>query len=476
MTMKKKIIVVFFIIALCCSIIFLKDRSTFKENTNHSFGNTNVLLITIDTLRSDHIGAYGYNRNITPTIDKLAKEGIRFKHAIAQAPYTAPSHASILTSTYPFVHNTRNMFFQDSSGKKIEGVNYPLTHTNLTLAEILKEEGYDTSAFVSGWTLTAKFSGLHQGFDVYEDNFDGEERKADKTNVLVKQWLEKNYRKKFFLWIHYFDPHFPYSPPESIKIDSSFSEVKFDIDLMPLKKNPYLRDVINSHEDIAKQVHLYDMEIKFVDQQIGKLLDVIKEYNIIDNTLIILTADHGESLTEHKEYFDHGTYLYDVCLKIPLIIKFPNNQWQGKVVDSMVQSIDIVPTLLDFLNIPLRREFQGVSLMPMVLNKETANAPYAYSESDAVLSKRFGERLRTYRVKDWKLIYASDGVLAESELYNTTEDPYETKNLIDENKEIAERLKEKLLLTIKNHPEKKIEGTNLPDEETKEKLKSLGYL
>jgi arylsulfatase A-like enzyme len=474
--MKKKIFLIALLIALCCSIIFLWNQSTCKKNTSRSPGNTNVLLITIDTLRSDHIGAYGYNKNITPHIDKLAKEGITFKKVIAQAPYTAPSHASILTSTYPFVHNTRNMFFQDASGKKIEGVNYPLPPENVTLAEILKEEGYYTSAFVSGCTLTEKFSGLHQGFDVYEDTFDGVERGADSTNQLVFKWLQENYKKKFFLWVHYFDPHFPYSPPESVKKDSTFKKMNFDIDLKKIRKNPFLRDRIKSQEDIARQIYLYDMEIKFVDEQVGTLLKMIKEYNIIDNTLIILTADHGESLIEHNEYFDHGSYLYDVCLKIPLIIKFPHNELIGKVRNLMVQSIDIMPTILDFLKIQLRNELQGKSLMPIILNKKMSTIPFSYSESDAVLSERFGERLRAYREENWKLIYASDGVMAESELYNKADDPYETKNVIDENKELAERLKEKLLLLLKNHPEKKFEGAHMPDEETKEKLKSLGYL
>jgi arylsulfatase A-like enzyme len=142
----------------------------------------------------------------------------------------------------------------------------------------------------------------------------------------------------------------------------------------------------------------------------------------------------------------------------------------------MVQSIDIMPTILDFLKIQLRNELQGKSLMPIILNKKMSTIPFSYSESDAVLSERFGERLRAYREENWKLIYASDGVMAESELYNKADDPYETKNVIDENKELAERLKEKLLLLLKNHPEKKFEGAHMPDEETKEKLKSLGYL
>jgi len=473
--MKKKIFLIALLTALCCSIIFLWNQSTFKK-MSHSSDNTNVLLITIDTLRSDHIGAYGYNKNITPHIDKLAQEGITFGNVIAQAPYTAPSHASILTSEYPFVHNTRNMFFQDSSGKKIEGVNYPLAPGHVTLAEILKEEGYHTSAFVSGWTLTKKFSGLNQGFDMYEDTFDGVERRADSTNELVFKWLQENYMKKFFLWVHYFDPHFPYSPPESVQECFTFKKMNFDIDLKKIRKNPFLRDIIKTQEDVAQQMYLYDMEIKFVDEQVGALLAVLEEYKIIDTTLIILTADHGESLIEHDEYFDHGTYLYDVCLKIPLIVKFPHNELIGEVRNLMVQSIDIMPTLLDSLNIPLRNELQGKSLMPVMVNEKIGTLPFAYSESDAVLSERFGERLRAYREGNWKLIYAPDGVMAESSLYNTADDPYETKNVIDENKELAERLKEKLLLLIKKCPEKRFDETHLPDEETKEKLKSLGYL
>jgi len=473
--MIKKIFVIAFLIALCCSIIFIWNQGTVKQ-ISHNRDNTNVLLITIDTLRSDHIGAYGYKKNITPHIDKLAQEGITFNKVIAQAPYTAPSHASILTSTYPFVHNTRNMFFQDSSGKKIEGVNYPLTSGHVTLAEILKEEGYHTAAFVSGWTLTKKFSGLNQGFDSYEDTFDGVERGADSTNQLVFKWLRKNYKKKFFLWVHYFDPHFPYVPHESVKEDFTLKKMNFDVDLRKITENPFLRDIIKSQEDIAQQMYLYDMEIKFVDEQVGSLLNVIQESRIIDNTLIILAADHGESLIEHNEYFDHGTYLYDVSLKIPLIVKFPHSELMGKVNNLMVQSIDIVPTILDFLKIPLRNEFQGKSLMPVLLNEKTGAVPFAYSESDAVLSERSGERLRAYREGNWKLIYAPDGVMAESALYNTADDPYETNNVIEEKKELAEGLKEKLLLLIKNYPEEKFEGTDLPDDETKEKLKSLGYL
>jgi len=310
----------------------------------------NILFITLDTTRADHLGCYGYNRVETPNIDRLAETGILFKNAICQAPLTLPSHSSIFTGTYPFYHGVR-----DNGG-------FYLEPDKITLAEVLKENGMATSAFIGAFVLDSRW-GLDQGIDYYYDNFDfakykrisldSVQREGGEVIEAFFEWFEKNYQKKFFSWIHFYDPHIPYEPPEPYQTRYS--------------KRPW---------------GLYDGEIAYVDELIGKVLDKLSERDVLEKTLIVIVGDHGESLGQHEENL-HGFFIYDASISVPLIIHFPSSKLGGKKINECVETIDIMPTLLQILGLPLPHEVQGKSLLPFIIEKPPELPVQIYSSAKA---------------------------------------------------------------------------------------------
>jgi len=309
----------------------------------------NVLLITIDTMRADHLGCYGYSQDTSPNLDQFAKTGVLFGANYAHIPTTGPSHASILTSKYP-----RKL------GLLKNGM--VLSQDRLLLSEILKSHGYTTGAVVSSLVLDPQL-GFAQGFDDYDAHFSsagatmghdfewaghyfpGFDQTGDITTRKAIQWLASHPRQKFFLWVHYFDPHAPYSPPEP------FAK-KF------LKKQGSFLENVNAY---------YDGEILFVDQQIAGLLRYLKEIGIDSKTLIVVTADHGEGLGQHN-WMGHGMYLYQEQTHTPLMMSLPKVIPSGVKVKSVVRSIDIAPTILDILGIQREEQFEGESLFPAILD------------------------------------------------------------------------------------------------------------
>src|SRR6266850_1151694 len=247
----------------------------------------NVMVITIDTLRADHLGCYGDQQIRTPNIDSLAADGVRFERAYTPVPVTLPAHTVLFTGTYPLLNG-----IHDFSANK-------LGPTQPTLASVLKEHGYTTGAVIGSAVLDSRF-GLGHGFDFYYDHFDFSrldesnldemERPGDVVADLTLDWLGKNYQKKFFLWMHLYDPHYPYRPPE-----------------------PYGREYATQP---------YDGEIAFADQQVGRLLRFLKDKGLYQNTVIVLGGDHGESLGEHGEK-THGFFIYNATMHVPLIIHLP---------------------------------------------------------------------------------------------------------------------------------------------------------
>src|SRR5256714_5864534 len=248
----------------------------------------NVILVTIDTLRADHLGCYGYRNIQTPNIDALAAAGVRFENAFAAVPVTLPSHASILTGTYPMYSG-----MHDFSGNK-------LNPQQPTLASVLHDRGYATGAIIGAAVLDSRF-GLDHGFDLYHDHFqvrpgveedlDHTERPGNQVVDLALDWLTKNRQRPFFIWIHLYDPHHPYRPP-----------------------SPYAE----KYKD-----HLYDGEIAFADAQLGRLLAFLKQNQLYQNSLIALMGDHGEGLGEHGEQ-THGFFIYNSTMRVPLIFKLPS--------------------------------------------------------------------------------------------------------------------------------------------------------
>ena len=449
---------VFFIIAIFFVIIVI---FYFLNYTNRD---TNIILITIDALRPDHLGCYGYKRNTSPNIDKLAREGVVFKEVISQAPWTPPSISSIITSTYPSTHGVVDFGQNLNPGLKV-------------LPSILKENFY-CLALISGRGRLAEFHfpELERDFDFFYP-FNQNYIQAEEVTENAVEWLRVNKKKRFFLWLYYLDPHTPYSPPFPYNelfindefISSNNKKVPIADESNDLYDGYGVIPRITLQQDITDigyYISQYDGEIRYVDDQIGRLLKELKELNLYDNTLIVIISDHGESLGEHNYYFVHGESLYDELLKVPLIFK-PKDITQKAYIDNQVQSIDVAPTILDFIEVRIPETFEGKSLLSLI-QKGEHDCQYAFSELEGQVS---------VRTKGWKLIY--DYIDDRYELYNLKEDPNEFKNLID-TEEIQEIsfLKKRLNDFIAERQFSNNLDTDIfsLSEETKIKLKSLGYL
>lgn len=392
-----------------------------------------VVVITIDTLRADHLACYGYKQIHTPNIDALAGDGVRFQKAYTPVPITLPSHTVIFTGTYPMLNGVH-----DFSANRL-GPEPP------TLADVLKQNGYSTGAVVASGVLDSRF-GLNRGFDFYYDHFDFnrlQESNLDEMerpgNVVADQvlaWLGSNYQKPFFLWMHLYDPHYPYNPP-------------------PPFSDEY-------------KTHLYDGEIAFADQQVGRLLQFLKEKKLYDHTLIILSGDHGEGLGEHGEK-THGFFIYNSTLHVPLIMRLPEGE-KDKTIAEPVSTADIMPTILQALKLPVPRQVQGRSVLPLVENK--GEPPQSlYAETFLPRLHFNWSELRSVELGKYHFIEAP-----KPELYDVSKDPGEINNLYGEKKAVAEEMRAKLAAVIRDYTAGKelAEKTGL-DPELMERLKSLGY-
>ena len=346
-----------------------------------------IFLVTIDTLRADHIHCYGYADIQTPALDSLAREGARFAQAFTPSPLTNSSHTSILTGLLPSSHGVGDF-----------GV--PLLETHPTLAELLKGKGYHTAAFIGAVVLDSKTlaPGLDRGFDFY-DNFPANsqtksrwDRLERRGEVVVRHalaWLTAHPTGPRFVWVHLYDPHDPYEPPA-----------------------PYSQ----TYKD-----RLYDGEIAYADSALAKFITYLKTRGGYDNSLVIAVGDHGEGLGEHKEE-THGIFLYDATTHVPLIVKAPGNKIAGKVVAAQVRTTDILPTLLDVVGISAPETLQGKSLAPYFDGSETKDR-MVFAETDYPL--RFGwSPLRSVRADGQKLIEAP-----RPELYDLRADPGEVNNV-----------------------------------------------
>jgi arylsulfatase A-like enzyme len=392
----------------------------------------NVLLITLDTTRADRIGCYGYADAGTPNIDALAARGVRFTRAYSPAPLTLPSHASILTGNCPYAHHVRN------------NGSYHLTSDHATLTEELKGRGFFTSAFVASFTLDSRF-GLDQGFDVYDDTFDSRqalktyrsERPADRVASAFLDWIRANGDKRFFSWVHFYDPHLPYSPPPPF--DQEFKS------------------------------HPYDGEIAFMDQEIGRVARALEEGGLMGNTLLILAGDHGEALGEKKE-IDHGLFLYESTLRVPLIICPPSPPARGAVIQSRVRIIDVLPTVLELLDIRVPKGIHGKSLVPLLRGRKLEDRP-AYAETFYPRENYGWSELYSLTDGAWKYIRAP-----KPELYDLAQDPAEEKNLIGEKTNVAAELGRTLAALAAGSEAEGGGSARRMSSEEEQKLRSLGYV
>jgi arylsulfatase A-like enzyme/Flp pilus assembly protein TadD len=394
----------------------------------------NVILITIDTLRADHIGCYGDKQIKTPNMDALAADGVRFERAFAAVPVTLPSHTTILTGTYPMLSG-----MHDFAANK-------LSPQQPTLATVLKQAGYTTGAVIGAAVLDSRF-GLNQGFDFYYDHFDFSrldeanldemERPGNVVADLTLEWLSKNWQKKFFLWMHLYDPHYPYRPPE-----------------------PYSREYADRP---------YDGEIAFADEQLGRLLHFLKEKKLYENSVIVLSGDHGESLGEHGEK-THGFFIYNATMRVPLIMHLPGNV-VGRTVNDPVSLVDLMPTILAAAGVEKPQQVQGTNLLPVLQAKAESRDRDLYGETFLPRIHFNWSELRGTENTKYHFIDAP-----KPELYDLTKDPGETHNLFSEKKAVAGEMRARLAGLIRDYSagQELAQKTGL-DPVLMERLKSLGY-
>ena len=419
----------------------------------------NLVLITLDTLRADRLGAYGYGGDTSPVLDSLAREGVRFEDAIAQATTTPASHASILTGLNPPRHGLRKLYGQQ------------LAETNETLAEILRARGYATAAFVSALPLRHSV-GLDQGFDVYEDgSSEGDETpktsRAGVTNTRVGEWLSSAPTAPVFLWVHYFDPHHPYFPPAAYRARFGLENLKPGALPVPRNTNRKRRNGVPipppNERAVRRASDLYDAEIAYMDEAIGELLDSLREAGLLENTVIAYVADHGEHMGENGYWFGHWDVL-DETARVPMVLVHPEGRYAGRVVEESVGTIDLVPTLLAWLGIDAGLDFDGIDLTQALDGKRSTPRPF-YTEQFEYFP------VRAVREGDWLLHHKLGS--KQSSLYRRAPSGLEPTR-VDDQPAVQARLEAALEVFLSPAARHTTERLTLPDE-VREQLRALGY-
>ena len=451
---KRNVFALVILLAFIGLLFIIKDRINPPSSPN-------LILITIDTLRADHLGCYGYGRNTSPHIDQLAKKSVLFRNAITPRPKTSPSLTSILTGLYPHTHGIRSNWV-------------PLPEKFTTLAELLRKRGYRTAAVVGNFVLKRKYSGLDRGFELFDDrmpnrelNRNLREKTAAGINESALRWLEDNRDKHFFLWLHYQDPHGPYTaPPEYRNFFVQIEEDVISADLIPKYQFLPWIPVRGGNVDANAYRSAYDREIRYCDEAIGRLLGKLDELGL-NNTVIILVGDHGEGLGEHDYYFDHGKFVYDQSSRVPLIIHAPGVTGPGEIA-SQVNVMSIAPTILDLIGAPIPAGMETTSLLPLIRGT-------AEDDEECIFIERLNE-LKAVRTDRWK--YILNLLTGEAELYDLESDPGETRNAAGENEEICREMNRRLREWMNANdriPLKKLEEMMISADERKALL-SLGYL
>jgi arylsulfatase A-like enzyme len=418
----------------------------------------NLLVITLDTTRADRLGAYGFPGVETPSLDRVAREGVRFDHMTSAAPLTLPAHCSLFTGRLPPQHGVR----QNGMALRADEV---------TLAMVLKSQGFQTAAVPAAFVVSSQW-GLNQGFEQYIDGFGNHSadepedaprgphaaralrRSADDVADRALDWLQEHDRGRFFTWLHFYDPHAPYEPPEPYR--SRYA------------KDPYLG------------------EIAFMDEQLGRVFGYLEARRLLNRTIIVVVGDHGESLGEHGEH-THGLFVYESVLRVPFIIRAPFTNLRGRRVDEPTRSIDMMPTVLDLLGISAPAGVQGRSLAGLMTGTERALELETYSES--MYPRDFGwSDLRASRIGRFKVIVAP-----RPELYDLAVDPHELSNLYTKRRALAEHMAARVRAMgpvfeidsqIRDHHIPASDGRSVPgsrvseseDRAARARLASLGYI
>jgi arylsulfatase A-like enzyme/Tfp pilus assembly protein PilF len=398
-------------------------------------GQMNLLVITLDTTRADRIGSYGDRTAETPTIDRLAREGVLFEQTMASAPLTLPAHSTIFTSRFPPEHGVR-----DNGG-------FFLSPSQLTLATVLERHGFRTGAVVGAYVLDGKW-GLNQGFETYVDDFDlsklsgfgiGDVQRVGSEVVdRALPWLEKVKGERFFAWLHFYDPHSPYEPPEPFK--SRFAQ------------------------------HPYSGEIAYTDSQVARVIDFLERNGLLERTVVAVMGDHGEGLNQHKEG-SHGFFVYESTTRVPFVVRAPFDSMRGRRVADPVRAVDLMPTVLDILGIPPPKGIAGVSLAPLMTGARTSLDLEGYAEALYPLHHFGWSELRAWRAGRYKAIDAP-----RPELYDLERDPDETTNLYAERRALADGM----IARLRQQEKEDASGASKPapevDPEARARLAALGYV
>ena len=390
----------------------------------------NVVLISIDPCRADRLSCYGYGRETTPHIDAVARHGVLFRHVVSPVPLTLPAHSSMFTGTNPPYHGVH------------DNNDYRLAPFNVTLAELLKDRGFVTGAVIGAFVLDAQF-GLNQGFAEYHDQFDESsnavgvaERRAGEVSRYALKFLAEHRDDRFFLFLHYYDPHHDYAPPEPFA--AKFSNDK------------------------------YGGEIAYTDYCIGQVIDQLKKLELYDSTLLIITADHGEMLGEHGERH-HGYFIYRSALRVPLIFRIPGQA--PRTVEQLVGLIDIVPTMCTLLGIEPPENIQGVDLWPLLSGRSPGiEQRDLYCES-LFATKYNANPLLGLITEGWKYIHTT-----RPELFDLDQDPRESRNVFRERAQMAMNMRDRLAKMIDDQLRDIGDRRKAMDSETTRQLQSLGYV
>jgi len=467
-------------------------------------GRYNVVLITIDTLRANHLEHQGYDKPTSPLTRVMSRDSVVFRECVAQYPLTTPSHASILSGRYVRSH-----------GAVANAV--PIHDSVVLLSEVLKEHGYTTGAFITSPIIGEKY-GFDRGYDHFVERNRGDFtkstqaewmgqlrinrfwyrlRRLDRTTVAAENWLASGPETPFFLWLHYITPHAPYAPPHAYEREWDTYRSKVVPSIRELAR-VNRREIEVTDDDVDHIVALYDAEVHFTEDLVARVLSALDRIGARDNTLIVFTADHGESLFDRSNYFGHGQYLYDEEVLVPLFFHCPARLPVQRMIDEPVETIHIAPTILDFLDLPPEPSFQGMSLMNVIdpgsrewapgaadgggaedAAGETEGGPTTASghvqhpaeEKPAFSINRDG---RMIRFRGWKYIEIDDE-LGTEELYDLGSDPGETNNLVLTETEKAAELRELLRQWNASVPVVRSDSYELDDESVRA-LRALGYV
>ena len=478
-------------------------NDVFPKYKKSSPNKPNIVLIVMDAVRPDHLSCYGYERNTTPYIDKIAEEGVLFKNVISPSTWTVPSHVSIFTGLFPFEHGAGHV--SPYLPEKIE-----------TLTEILKKEGYQTLAYSNNPWM--RFIGLGRKFDDFQEGWREQKARyfyevvynelvklvkrndpiwlikdkgAARTTQYVSKWIEKNNKSPLFVFIHYMETHGPHYP-------SAHNSIYIPKNIAPEDMKRVLRSAIGmgkggafifkrqrSQEELSLVNALYDGEIHYLDKRIGKLYEHLRKLNVLDDTLLIITSDHGENLGDHG-ILGHAFGLFNTLLNVPLIIRHPKYFKPGLIIENNVQTIDIFYTILDAVSINYNPSNLGLgkSLIKRIKGHEYAEIMIAEhdkpldalgkAEKLGIDASPINKDQRAILFRGHKYIQTSRG---EEELYDLKADPNESNNLVSEKKEIAAALKSRLEETFKTDRDKAANRKKIQmDKEAESKLRSLGYI